>query len=85
MNDDLPINEYDLLLEIFRVIRNYSTSTYTLPNVFKELIQYMKDGGYRIEVIDEKHRDYKILQVEAQRYKIIRWKEWSSYDVVMTM
>ena len=78
------MNEYDILLDIFRFIRNYSTTTYTLPQVFKELIRHMKDGGYQVKVIDDQHRDHKILQVEEHRYKIIRYPEWVTYDVQRT-
>ncbi len=76
------MNEYDILLKIFRFVRNYSTATYTMPQVFNALIQYLKDSEYQVETIDEKHNNYKILQVEGQRYKIIRWPQWSSYDVI---
>lgn len=79
------INEYDVLLEIFSFVRCYSTSTYSLPSVLKKLIQYMKDGGYKIQIIDDTHMDYKIIQVETQRYKLIRFKDWCTYDVQMTV
>lgn len=79
------INEYDVLLEIFSFVRGYSTSTYSLPSVLKKLIQYMKDGGYKVQVVDDTHRDYKIIQVETQRYKLIRFKDWCTYDVQMTV
>ena len=78
------MNEYDILLEIFRFIRNYSTSVYTLPQVFREVVRYMKDGGYNVEIVDDKHRDYKILQVEGNSYKIIRWPDWVSFEVQRT-
>ena len=81
----IMINEYDVLFEIFRFIRNYSTSTYSLPHVLKELIQYMNDGGYQTQVIDDTHMDYKIIQVETQRYKLVRFKDWCTYDVQMTV
>lgn len=78
------MNEYDILLEIFRFVRNYSTATHTLPQVFREVVRYMKDGGYNVEIVDDKHRDYKILQVEEHRYKIIRWPDWVSFEVQRT-
>lgn len=81
MDNYCDVNEYDVLLEIFRFIRDYSTSTYTLPNVCKKLTQYLRDSGYQTIVSDDTHRDYKILQVEAHQYKIIRLKDWLTYDV----
>ena len=78
------MNEYDVLLEIFRFIRDYATSTYTLPDVCRRLIRYMQSSGYEVQTIDNDHRDYKIIQVETQRYKIVRNKGWSTYEVIMT-
>ena len=40
------MNEYDVLLEIFRFIRDYATNTYTLPDVCRRLIRYMQSSGY---------------------------------------
>lgn len=82
--DTIEINEYDILLDIFRFIRDYAVSTYTLPDVFKRTVQFLKEAGYTVEIVDDMHRDYKILQVETQRYRIVRNKGWSTYDVIMT-
>ena len=82
--DTIEINEYDILLDIFRFIRDYAVSTYTLPDVCKKLIKHLTGGGYQAEIVDGKHRDYKIIQVETQRYKLTRYKGWSTYDVIMT-
>lgn len=84
MNSTIEINEYDILLDIFRFIRDYSTDTYTLPDVCRRLIRHMQSSGYEVQVIDNSHRDYRIIQVETQLYRIARNKGWSTYDVVMT-
>lgn len=78
------MNEYDVLIEIFRFVRDYHTRTYTLPDVCRKLLKYLQDTGYQAEIVDDKHRDYKIIQVETQRYKLTRYKGWSTYDVIMT-
>lgn len=84
MNAEIEFNEYDVLITIFRFVRDYHTGTYTLPDVCRKLLQYLVDAGYQAEIVDGNHRDYKIIQVETQRYKLTRYKGWSTYDVIMT-
>lgn len=84
MNTEIEFNEYDALIDIFRFIRDYAVSTYTLPDVCNRLIKHLTGGGYQAEIVDGKHRDYKIIRVETQLYRIIRNKGWSTYDVIMT-
>lgn len=76
-------NEYDVLIQIFRFIRDYSTSTYTLPQVCNALVLYLQDYGYDVEITDSKHRDFRNLRVNSFNYRIIRNTGWSAYDVVM--
>jgi len=78
------MNEYDVLIDIFRFIRDYHTGTYTLPDVCRKLIRHMQSSGYEVQTVDNNHRDYWIIRVEDQRYKIVRNKGWSSYEVIMT-
>lgn len=78
------MNEYEVLIEIFRFIRDYATSAYTLPDVCRRLVKFLEGAGYDVQLTDEKHRDYKIIQVENQKYKIVRNKGWTTYDVIMT-
>lgn len=78
------MNEYDVLLEIFRFIRDYNTGVYTLPDVCRRLIRHLQASGYEVQLTDNSHRDYRIVQVETQLYKIVRNKGWSTYDVIMT-
>ena len=78
------MNEYEVLIEIFSFLRDYAISTYTLPDVCRRLVKFMEGAGYQVQVLDEKHRDYKIIQVENQKYKIVRNKGWTTYDVIMT-
>lgn len=84
MDNYIEINEYDILLDIFRFIRDYDTHTYTLPSVCRLLIKHLAGGGYQAEIVDGKHRDYKIIRVETQLYRIVRNKGWSTYEVIMT-
>lgn len=77
------VNEYDILLDIFRFIRDYSTDTYTLTAVCKKLIKHLADMGYTAS-LSNMDRDSKIVTVEGHKYKIIHWENWSKYDVVRT-
>jgi len=81
MNDRSDINEYDILLEIFRFIRDYSTSAYSLKDVCNLLNKYLHSRGYNSSIIDYNHRGYRIFQVENHRYQIIEYENWSTYDV----
>lgn len=84
MNDYDMTNEYDTLIRIFRFVRDYDAHVFTLPRVLRELVQYLRDSGYTVNEIDTSHRDYKTIQVEDHQYKLIRYPEWSTYDVRMT-
>lgn len=68
---------------IFDVVRRYSTTTYTLPFVLSEVVKYMKSLGYPVTVLDQAHRNYKLLQVGGHTYRIVRNKGWTSYDVLV--
>lgn len=84
MDNYIEINEYDVLIDIFRFIRDYATYAYTLPDVCRKLLKHLESEGYQVQLVDADHRDYRIIQVEAQRYKILRLKGWTTYDVIMT-
>ena len=64
-------------LFVFLLIKP-QTSAFWISYVF------MEGAGYQVQLTDEKHRDYKIIQVEDQKYKIVRNKGWTTYDVIMT-
>lgn len=66
---------------IFDIVRRYST-TYPLPFVLSEVVRYMKDLGYPVTVLDQAHRNYKLLQVGGHTYRIVRNKGWTSYEVL---
>jgi hypothetical protein len=69
--------------KIWRKTRDYSTATYSLPRVCREVINLLKSEGYDVSVVDDKHRDYRIIQIEDQQWKIVRNNGWSQYDVLM--
>ena len=73
---------YRILNIIFRIVRNYSTRLYSLPQVCKQVIEELKAYGYTVTVTDDKHRGYRIIQVDGHHFKVIRWKDWLSYDVL---
>ena len=83
MNNYDPSNEYDTLIRIFRFIREYSTATYSLPRVCRELMYDLRDAGYSADITDCNHRDYRILTVNDHQYRIIKYPDWSRYDVTM--
>lgn len=66
---------------IWHFIRGYSSNTYSLPYVTNELIKYMTSRGCPTELVDCKHRDYKIVKVCDHQFRIVRIHEWNSYDI----
>jgi len=76
-------NEYDILLEIFRFLRDYNTCTYSLPEVCSELLRSLRSAGHEatITAID---RDTRLAEVDGHRYQILRRDGWSKYDVIRT-
>lgn len=83
MNDTIKFNEYDILLDIFRFIRDYSAETYTLPDVCQKLIKHLTSMGYTATLTNA-DRNTKLVQVEGYRYKILHHDGWSKYDVIRT-
>lgn len=75
----------DLTLKLLGIIwwfiRDYSANVYSLSKVTDALIRYMTDRGYFIELVDGKHRDYKIVKVCDHQFRIVRIHGWNSYDV----
>lgn len=78
------VNEYDILLEIFRFIRDYNTSTYTLTQVLNELVRHLTRSGYTVEKLPRTEKTSRIIAVEGYKYKLIHWDNWSKYDVIRT-
>ena len=74
--------KYGLLDRIWLKVIDYSTRTYSLPRVCNEVSKMLQDLGYRTEIIGN-NRDYRILKVDDQPFRIIREKGWSKYDVRM--
>lgn len=74
--------KYRLMDIIWRMVIDYSAHTYSLPNVCKEVCQRLKDEGYEPEIIGN-NRDYRIIRVEDQKYRILRNSGWGKYDVLM--
>lgn len=74
-------NEYDILLEIFRFVRDYDTYTYTLPEVCVRLHAYLVSAGHDVTLasID---RDSKLIEADGHHYIILRRNGWSHYDVI---
>lgn len=84
MNNSIATNEYDILLTIFRFIRDYDSHAYTLPDVCRRLLKHLETAGYQVQPTDMSHRDYKIIHVEGYCFKILRQTDWSTYDVILT-
>ena len=78
------VNEYDILLDIFRFIRDYSTDTYTLTHVLNELVRHLTRSGYTVEKLPRTEKASRIIAVEGHKYKLIHWDNWSKYDVIRT-
>lgn len=84
MNTDTEINEYDILLDIFRFIRDYSTDTYTLRSVCNLLLKHLSGLGYDAEITDHQNRDAFVFTVSGHKYRVLYNKGWSKYDVICT-
>ena len=82
--DTIEINEYDILLDIFRFIRDYNTDTYTLTQVLNELIRHLTRSGCTVEKLPRTEKTSRIITVEGHKYKLIHWDNWSRYDVILT-
>ena len=67
--------------KIFHFIRCYDTHTYTLPRVLKELLKYLTDEGYDVEVMDDTRRDHKDFRVDGRSFCLYRMKGWSEYQI----
>lgn len=78
------VNEYDILLDIFRFVRDYSTDTYTLSQVLKALVKHLTRSGFTVEALPRTETTSRIVVVEGHKYKLIKWNGWSKYDVVRT-
>ena len=81
----METNEHDILLEIFRFLRDYSTSTYTLFRVIKELSGHLDHSGYTVDILPRAEKNSRILRVNGHGYKIVYNDGWSKYDVVRTI
>jgi len=79
-----PTNEYDILLMIFRFIRDYDTATATLAYVTKQLLWWLNAGGDDARMIDDRQPDFRTVEVNGHRYRIIRNPGWSHYEVRRT-
>ena len=84
MNTTAEVNEYDILLEIFRFVRDYSTDTYTLSQVLKALVKHLTRSGFTVEALPRTETTSRIVVVNGHKYRLIRWKGWSKYDVIRT-
>ena len=76
-------NEYDILLEIFRFIRDYDTGTYALPEVCVRLHTYLVSAGHDVTLTNI-DRNSKRVEVDGHGYKVLRRNGWSHYDVIRT-
>lgn len=81
MNNYDRSNEYDTLILIFRFVRDYSTSSYPLARVCRELLAHLQEAGYTASVTDRISSDSRTVTVNGHRFRIVRWPNWSKYDV----
>lgn len=75
------MNIYTLTGELFSFVRCFYPKTYTLPDVLKRTVEYMKSGGYQVSVLDDSHRDYKVISVDDHSFRIVRYKNSPWYEV----
>ena len=65
---------------IFRFIMGYSIREISLPKITENLIEYIQSMGYDASIVDDKHRDYRIIEVDGHHFRIVRNKDWLRYD-----
>ena len=73
--------KYRLMDIIWLTVIDYSTKT-PITKVCNAVIQRLKDEGYEVEVLNN-NRDFRILNVDGQKFRILRNFGWSKYDVIM--
>lgn len=81
MNTYDPSNEYDTLIMIFRFVRDYSTSSYPLTRVCRELLAHLKNAGYNAAITGRSGSDSQTITVNGHQFRIVHWPNWSKYDV----
>lgn len=76
-------NEYDILLEIFRFIRDYDAFTYALPEICKRLTAHLISAGHDV-TLTSIDRSSKLIEVDGHHYKVLRLGWSTKYDVIRT-
>jgi len=73
--------KYRLMDIIWGTVIDYSTKE-PITKVCKVVLQRLKDEGYEAEILNN-NRDFRIIRVEDQRYRVLRNFAWSKYDLIM--
>lgn len=74
--------KYHLLDIIWGHSRDYTVSMYSMPKVCSEILRLLSNMGYYAKILPG-DRSSKIIQVDDQRFRIVRNKGWNQYDVVL--
>ena len=72
--------KYNLMDKIWATVYDYSTRD-PISKPLKAVVQRLKDEGYTVDLLDG-GRDFQIIKVDDEKFKIVRKKEWSKYDVL---
>ena len=74
--------KYRLMDIIWLMVSGYSIATYSIGKVCKEVVKRLKDEGYQPEIIGS-NREYRIIKVEDQKYRVLKNHGWGKYDLLM--
>lgn len=67
---------------IWHTLRDYSPMYASISLVTGIVIGELEECGLRASVVDARHRDYRIIEVDSHKYRISRSKDnFDKYDV----
>ena len=74
--------KYRLMDVIWSMVIDYSTATYSIGTVCKEVVRRLRDEGYQPEIVGG-NRSHRIIKVDDQKYRIVKNLGWGKYDLIM--
>lgn len=74
--------KYRLLEGILGIVHDYSVNAYSITKVVNVVLERLKSEGYQPEVLNN-NRDFRVVKVEDEKFRILRNPGWGRYDVIM--
>lgn len=73
--------KYRLMDILWVTVIDYCTKD-PISKPLKAVLQRLKDEGYTAQVLNN-DRDFRVVQVQDQRYRIVRNRAWTKCDLIM--